>query len=139
MLSQDKGASSWLGAQPVQEHGFLLHKGAFHDALALWYGWQPPNLPSHCACGSAFDSTHALSCAKGGFTIAQHDEIRDLTASLMQKVCHDVEIEPKLQPLSGEQLDQAREFPIPMLGLILKQEVYGEVLLNVHFFLCTDL
>lgn len=107
MLSKDKGASSWLGARPVQEHGFSLHKGAFRDALALRYGWEPPNLPSHCACGSAFDSTHALSCAKGGFTIVRHDEIRNLTASLMHEVCHDVEIEPKLQSLSGEQLDQA--------------------------------
>ena len=97
MLSKDKGASSWLGARPIVEHGFALHKGAFHDALALRYGWEPSNLPSHCACGAAFDSNHALSCAKGGFTIASHDEIRDLTASLLQEVCHDVEMEPKLQ------------------------------------------
>ena len=38
-LAQEKGASSWLVALPVQEHGFSLHKTAFHDALALRYGW----------------------------------------------------------------------------------------------------
>jgi len=34
-LAQEKDASSWLTALPVQEHGFSLHKTAFHDALAL--------------------------------------------------------------------------------------------------------
>ena len=120
MLSKDKGASSWLGARPIQEHGFALHKGAFRDALALRYGWEPPNLPSHCACGAAFDSNHALSCAKGGFTIVRHDEIRDLTASLLDEVCHDVEIEPRLQPLSGEQLNQASGISNPDARLDIK-------------------
>ena len=34
-LAQEKGASSWLTALPVEEFGFALHKGAFRDALAL--------------------------------------------------------------------------------------------------------
>ena len=46
----DDGASSWLSARPLKEHGFALHKGAFRDAIALRYGWEPTNLPSHCAC-----------------------------------------------------------------------------------------
>ena len=33
-LAQEKGALSWLTALSVQEHGFSLHKTAFHDALA---------------------------------------------------------------------------------------------------------
>ena len=98
----DDGASSWLSARPLQEHGFALHKGAFRVAIALRYGWEPTNLPSHCACGEPFDSCHALTCSKGGFTIARHNEIRDLTASLLREVCTDVEVEPRLQPLSGE-------------------------------------
>ena len=40
-LAQEKGASSWLTALPVEEFGFALHKGAFRDALALRYGWCP--------------------------------------------------------------------------------------------------
>ena len=101
-LAMDDGASSWLSARPLQEHGFALHKGAFRDAIALRYGWEPTNLPSHCACGEPFDSCHALTCSKGGFTIARHNEIRDLTASLLREVCTDVEVEPRLQPLSGQ-------------------------------------
>jgi len=34
-LATIKGASSWLSALPFMEHGFVLHKSAFHDALAL--------------------------------------------------------------------------------------------------------
>ena len=34
-LAQEKGASCWLTALPIQEHGFSLHKTAFRDALAL--------------------------------------------------------------------------------------------------------
>ncbi len=32
----------------------------------------------------------------------RHNEIRDLTASLLTEVCPNVAIEPHLQPLSGE-------------------------------------
>ena len=37
-VSNEKGASSWLSALPIAEHGFPLHKGAFRDALCLRYG-----------------------------------------------------------------------------------------------------
>ena len=30
-----KGASSWLTSTPIEEFGFTLHEGAFHDALAI--------------------------------------------------------------------------------------------------------
>ena len=32
----------------------------------------------------------------------RHNELRDLTASLLSEVCHDVGVKPVLQPLSGE-------------------------------------
>ena len=86
------------------EHGFALHKGAFHDALALRYGWTPDRLPSNCACGASFSVEHALSCAKGGFPSIRHNEIPDLTATLLTEVCNDVCIEPELQPVTDEQL-----------------------------------
>lgn len=101
-LAQEPGASTWLSARPVQEHGFALHKGAFRDAMALRYGWEPKTLPSHCACGDHFTVSHALSCAKGGFVALRHNEVRDLTAGLLTEVSHDVETEPELQPLDGE-------------------------------------
>ena len=37
-LLSEKGASSWLSALPVDEHGFALHKGAFRDALSCVMG-----------------------------------------------------------------------------------------------------
>ena len=40
-LASEKGASGWLTVLPLQEHGFALHKTAFHDAIALRYGWDP--------------------------------------------------------------------------------------------------
>ena len=32
---EEKGVSSWLSAIPLESHGFVLHKRAFRDALAL--------------------------------------------------------------------------------------------------------
>ena len=45
-----------------------------------------------------------LACARGGFPILRHNEIRDVTADLLSEVCHDVRTEPDLQPLTGESL-----------------------------------
>ena len=101
-LAQEKGASNWLTALPIEEHGFSLHKSAFRDALALRYGWLPLRSPSSCACGNDFSVEHMLSCSKGGFPSLRHNEIRDLTADLMSEVCHEVCIEPHLQPITGE-------------------------------------
>ena len=41
--AKEKGSSTWLTALPLVEHGFALHKGAFHDALALRYGCRKVN------------------------------------------------------------------------------------------------
>ena len=82
-------------------HGFVLHKSAFHNALALRYGWPLSWTPSHCACGTSFTVDHALSCPKGGLPTLRHNEIRDLTATLLTEVCHQVHVEPELQPVSS--------------------------------------
>ena len=105
-LAKEKGSSTWLTALPLVEHDFVLHKGAFHDALALRYGWTPSEMPSMCTCGSNFSVEHALSCAKGGFPSIRH-EIRNLMATLLTEVCHDVRIEPGLQPVTNETLTGA--------------------------------
>ena len=106
-LAQESGASAWLTSLPIDEFGFTLHKGAFHDALAIRYNWSPQHAPSFCACGTKFSLEHSLSCPKGGFPSIRHNEIRDLTANLLTEVCSDVCIEPHLQPLSGEALQGA--------------------------------
>ena len=106
-LATEKGASSWLTSLPIDEFGFALHKGAFHDALALRYGWQPARTPSNCTCGTKFTIEHSLSCPRGGFPTIRHNEIRDVTVNLLSEVCHDVRIEPDLQPLTGEVMSGA--------------------------------
>ena len=107
LLAQEKGASSWLTSLPIEEFGFALHKRAFQDAIALRYNWTPLQSPSTCGCGTKFSIDHALSCPKGGFPSIRHNEIRDLTANLLSEVCSDVQIEPDLQPLTGEILNGA--------------------------------
>ena len=103
MLSSEKGSSSWLTALPLVDQGFALHKGAFRDALCLCYGWQPKLLPSYCVCGRTMSIEHALGCPFGGFPSIRHNELRDITAAFMSEICHNVSVEPTLQPLSGEQ------------------------------------
>ena len=89
-LALENGASSWLTALPIEEHRFALHKGAFCDALALHYAWQPSHLPCNCACRASFTVEHALSCSRGGFDTLWHNDIRDLAANMLAKVCHEV-------------------------------------------------
>lgn len=100
--ASEKGASSWLTAVPLDRHDFVLPKGQFRDALCLRYGWPPALLPSTCVCGQPFNINHALSCPTGGYPSLRHNEIRDITARLMEEVCYDVSIEPTLQPITGE-------------------------------------
>ena len=43
-----------------------------------------------------------MNCSSGGFPTLHHNELRDFTAAALSEICHDVAIEPVLQPLSGE-------------------------------------
>jgi len=99
-----KCSSLWLTALPLQEQGFHLNKQKFRDALCLRYGWQLANIPSHCVCGNSFSIDHAMICQHGGLTFICHNELQDLTANWLQKVCHDVSDEPSLLPLDREQI-----------------------------------
>ena len=83
---------------------FTLHKGALCDALALRYGWMPKEVPVECVCGKPFSVELALSCSRGGFPTLQHNEIRNITASPLTKVCSYVVVKPTLQELSRETL-----------------------------------
>ena len=46
-----------------------------------------------------------MICKRGGFIIQRHNELRDLEAELLDLVCYDVQIEPTLQPIMGESLN----------------------------------
>ena len=100
--TRDKGASSWLNAIPIEEHGLALNKQGFGDSLCLRYNLPLPNLPSYYACGEMFTVNHALSCKKGGFVAQRHDTIRDLVTSHISKVCRNVETEPLLRLVDNE-------------------------------------
>ena len=101
-LASQKGASSWLSVLPPKKFTFPSTIMEFKDGLHLRYGWEPPNTPHTCPCGQPLTLTHSLYCPKGGYTRLRHNENRDTCATLVDEVCHDVEIEPKLQSSEGE-------------------------------------
>jgi len=49
-----------------------------------------------------------MICKRGGFIIQRQNELRDLEAELLNMVCYDVELEPGLQPVTGEDPVQIR-------------------------------
>ena len=100
--SQERGASLWLSVIPLERHGFVLHKSAFRDAIALRYGWPLRLAPQSCRCGKAFDVDHVLICKLGGFHTLRHNDLRDTLAGVFREVSSDVAIKPRLQPLNGE-------------------------------------
>ena len=102
-LAHDKGASGWLNVLPLEDEGYVLNKEEFRNALALRYNKSIPNLPSQCPCGKSFNPTHAMVCKTGGFIHAPHDNVKNLEASLLSRVCKDVAIEPSLLPVTGEE------------------------------------
>ena len=97
-----KGVSSWLTTLPLSEHGYLLNKREFRDALALRYDWPILDLPETCICGKEFTVEHAMCCPRGGFPTLRHNEVRDLLADLMTEVSGNVATEPLLLPVTSE-------------------------------------
>ena len=86
----------------LKKDNSLLNKSEFKDDLHRKYGWELPNTPHICPCGQPFTLTHSLHCHKSGYTHLRHNEFCDTFATLVDEVCHDVEVEPKLHPLKGE-------------------------------------
>ena len=43
-----------------------------------------------------------MICQHGGLTFICHNELHDITAEWLDKVCYDITIEPPLQQLTGE-------------------------------------
>ena len=66
------------------------------------------DIPSTCACGEVFAVDHSMICKLGGFVIQRHNELRDLDleAELLSTVCSNVETEPVLLDICGEQLSR---------------------------------
>ena len=53
-----------------------------------------------------FEARRESSCKKGGFVTLHHNEVRNITANLLNEVCNDVKIESMLTELEGEQIRQ---------------------------------
>ena len=68
------------------------------------YDLQLNDVAKTCQCGELYSINHCLSCKKGGYVIVRHNVVRDTIAELLQEVCKDVRIEPRLLPLTGEEL-----------------------------------
>ena len=101
--AREKEGSSTLSTIPVAEHGFFFDvKADFHDHIHLRHCWPLENLPSSCPCGERYTVDHAQICKMSGFIHMRHDDPTDFIASCMKEVYNDVEVEPKLQPLTGE-------------------------------------
>jgi hypothetical protein len=106
-IAREKGASSWVSAAPSYDHDTVLSKAEFIDAVYIRYGWSLPNMPDVCVCGATFDVQHALDCMRGGYRTIQHNEVRDVLASVIKEAGFKaVETEPQLQPLSGETFER---------------------------------
>ena len=60
--------------------------------------------PSHCVCGKTFTVEYVFSCSCGGFPTLRHNDIRDISASMLAEVCYNECVEPELQPLTGEKM-----------------------------------
>ena len=45
-----------------------------------------------------------MICYHHGLTFIRYNKLRNLTASWLHEVCHDVAVEPPLQPFTGEDL-----------------------------------
>ena len=106
-LAQMKISSAWLNALPLQDENFSLNKREFFDAVQLRYRWSLKRLPVKCVCGKPFTTDHAMQCVNGGFVHKRHDQIRDMMGKLLNEVAYDVRIEPPLEGLTGEQLQNS--------------------------------
>jgi len=72
------------------------------DILCARISYTQHTLIDSAACRTKFSVEHTFSCPKGGFPSIHHNKIQDIAASLLTEVCHEVEIEPTLQPVTGE-------------------------------------
>ena len=103
-MAREKGVSNLSNAYPLKEYGFDLNKQQFWDGISIRFVWPFSNLPTTCACSSMYDVQQSMSCNKRGLVSISHKKIRDLTANMLREVFNDAEVEVKLMPLIGEQL-----------------------------------
>ena len=88
---------------PVREYGFCFGaKRDWFDIIRLRYRLPIPGLPLTCACGKPYSLDHSQICKTGGFIHMRHDGPKNLWAKWCGDGFRDTEVEPLLEPLSGE-------------------------------------
>lgn len=102
-FAKEKGASSVFTMVPVRRYGFCFGaKRDWFDVIRLRYRLPIPGLPSICACGKPYSLDHSQICMTGGFVHMRHDAPKKLFAKWCSGAFRDIELEPPLEPLSGE-------------------------------------
>ena len=106
-INQEPGASSWISTMQLETEGYVLNKQLFWDLVRIRYGWELNKLPENVHVAPILIYNMRFHVKKGGFISIRHNQVRNITASLLNETCKDVRIEPTLQKLTGENL-QAR-------------------------------
>ena len=65
--------------------------------ITIWLAY------SRISCRGGLNVQHAMSCKKAGFVALRHNEVRDILATLLSDVCKDIELEPSILTLNGEE------------------------------------
>ena len=121
-LSNGNGVSSWLSVLPISDHGFALHKGAFHDALQL-----ATIKPTKPLCQRQF--FHHRSCTQ--------DHLPDrwfsiCAANLLTEVCPDVCIDPSFNWRTAVDETSNSEDAV---RLDVSTQGFGVIVTNWHFLM----
>ena len=86
LLRRAAKTGSWITVLLSTFNGMELGAQEWRDDLFLWYGLEPPDLPTYCdGCQAKFSISHLLDCKKGGLVTARHNELCDRVADLVGK------------------------------------------------------
>ena len=108
-ILQQTGCNDRLNNIPIEEFKYKLNKQQFLDVVQLKYQLPIPNLSPQCpsgerSSGERCDTQNAMLSKKEGFVTLRHNKLRDILSALSEQVCHDVVIQPILQPVSDNNL-----------------------------------
>ena len=83
-------------------HGtwFYCDKTTFWNSICIRYDIPLNYLTSRCICGQILNLEHDFSCDKRGLITLRYNELRDFTVNQLSDVCHDVQLELQLKPLT---------------------------------------
>ena len=105
-LATEKGSSASLTVLSIQDLGLNLSKRELRVTVSLRCNWPMDDIPFTCLRGKVFTVDRSMICKWGSFVTHCHNELRDLEVELLSKVWSNVETEPVLQDISGEQLSR---------------------------------